>query len=261
MHGVGKAHCIQWPIATAARRDPLNLLLLEPQDFVAPQRVRIGGRRLAHLRAVLQAAPGDRLRAGLLHGALGTATVLHLDADRAELAVTLDTPPPPPRPVTLILALPRPKVLRRALRAATLLGVKEVHLLHSWRVEKSYWQTPLLQPEPMHRELALALELAGDTVPPQVACHRRFKPFVEDQLESLCNARLRLLAQPGAATALLQAGAAPGTPVILAIGPEGGFIPYEVELLTARGFLPVSLGPRVLSVEVALAAALGALGG
>lgn len=251
---IGRAH-------RPRKSNALNLLLLEPRDFVAPQRVQIGDRRLAHLRDVLRAAPGDGLRAGLLDGALGTATLLRLDADRAELAVALDAPPPPPRPVALILALPRPKVLRRALRAATMLGIKEIHLLHSWRVEKSYWQTPLLRPEPMLRELALALELAGDTVPPRVTCHRRFKPFVEDLLDGLCGSRRRLLAHPGATTALHEVGAAPGTPAILVIGPEGGFIPYEVDRLTARGFLPVTLGARVLSVEVALAAALGALGG
>jgi len=239
----------------------VNLLLLDSPDFIAPERARIAGRRLAHLRQVIQARPGDSLRAGLLEGALGTATLLHCDDRIAELAVVLDTPPPEPLPVTLLLALPRPKVLRRCLRAATLLGVKDIHLLHSWRVEKSYWQTPLLRPEPMLRELALALELAGDTVPPRVTCHRRFKPFVEDLLDGLCGSRRRLLAHPGATTALHEVGAAPGTPAILVIGPEGGFIPYEVDRLTARGFLPVTLGARVLSVEVALAAALGALGG
>jgi RsmE family RNA methyltransferase len=235
----------------------VNLLLLDSPDFIAPERARIAGRRLAHLRQVIQARPGDSLRAGLLEGALGTATLLHCDDRIAELAVVLDTPPPEPLPVTLLLALPRPKVLRRCLRAATLLGVKDIHLLHSWRVDKSYWQTPLLAPQRLREELLLALEQARDTRLPRIALHRRFKPFVEDELEAVAGARSRLLAHPGASTPL--AGAA-GEPLALAIGPEGGFIPYEVECLTARGFVPVSLGARVLTVEVALAAALGRLG-
>ena len=48
-------------------------------------------------------------------------------------------------------------------------------------------------------------------------------------------------------------------PQQLALGPEGGFIPYEVESFRQRGFTPVSLGDRILSVEVALTAALGVL--
>ena len=235
----------------------MNLLLLDSPDFIGPGRVRITGRRLAHLHQVLQAQPGDMLRAGLLEGALGTATLLHSDDRAAEFAVVLDTSPPEPLPVTLLLALPRPKVLRRCLRAATLLGIKEIHLLHSWRVDKSYWQTPLLAPERLREELLLALEQARDTRLPRISLHRRFKPFVEDELEAVAGARARLLAHPGAPTPLARAA---GGPLLLAIGPEGGFIPYEVQSLTARGFTPVSLGARVLTVEVALAAALGQLG-
>lgn len=235
----------------------MNLLLLDAPDFIAPGRVRIVGRRLTHLRQVIQAQPGDTLRTGLLGGALGTATLLHSDDQGAEFSVVLDTPPPEPLSAALLLALPRPKVLRRCLRAATLLGVKEIRLLHSWRVDKSYWQTPLLTPARLREELLLALEQARDTRLPRISLHRRFKPFVEDELEAVAGARARLLAHPGASTSLSSAASGP---VLLAIGPEGGFIPYEVESLTARGFAPVSLGARVLTVEVALAAALGRLG-
>lgn len=235
---------------------PLNLLLLHPKDFIAPGIVRITGRRLTHLREVTKTRPGDQLRAGLLEGALGSATLLHSDHQTAELSVALDTPPPEPLQAVLLLALPRPKVLLRCLRAATLLGVKEIHLLHSWRVDKSYWQTPLLAPQRLREALLLALEQARDTRLPRISLHRRFKPFVEDELEAVAGARARLLAHPGAPQPL----AGIGGPSLLAIGPEGGFIPYEVQSLTARGFRPVSLGARVLTVEVALAAALGRLG-
>jgi RsmE family RNA methyltransferase len=234
----------------------LNLLLFQAEDFSAPQRARVSGRRLTHLREVLRPAPGDVLRAGQLDGALGTATLLHLDAERAEFAVHLDSPPPPPSPVTLVLALPRPRVLRRALRAATLLGTKEIHLIHSWRVDKSYWQTPLLAPQRLREELLLALELARDTMLPRVLIHRRFKPFIEDELDAIAGTRRRLLAHPGAGDGT---DGARGQPLILALGPEGGFIPYEVECFRQLDFTPVSLGDRILSVEVALTAALAVL--
>ena len=234
----------------------MNLLLLHPEDFVAPDVVRISGHRLTHLHEVTKTRPGDRLRAGLLEGSLGSATLLHGDHQSAEFSVILDTPPPEPLPAALLLALPRPKVLLRCLRAAILLGVKEIHLLHSWRVDKSYWQTPLLTPERLREASLLALEQARDTRLPRISLHRRFKPFVEDELEAVAGSRARLLAHPGAPQPL----AGTTGPSLLAIGPEGGFIPYEVESLTARGFRPVALGARVLTVEVALAAALGRLG-
>jgi 16S rRNA (uracil1498-N3)-methyltransferase len=39
--------------------------------------------------------------------------------------------------------------------------------------------------------------------------------------------------------------------LLVLIGPEGGFSPDEVELAEANGFLPISLGPRILRTETA----------
>ena len=234
----------------------MNLLLLHPEDFIAPGQARIHDRRLRHLHDILRPQVGASLRAGLLNGNLGTATLTRLDTEAAEFSVRLAEAPPTPAPVALILALPRPKVLRRTLRAATLLGVKEIHLLQSWRVDKSYWQTPLLTPRHLREECLLALELARDTRLPKIFVHRLFRPFIEDELETIAGNRCRLIAHPGAHHSVSEAH---NPPAILALGPEGGFIPYEVERFLQHGFVPISLGERILSVEVALAAALGAL--
>jgi RsmE family RNA methyltransferase len=45
--------------------------------------------------------------------------------------------------------------------------------------------------------------------------------------------------------------------VVLAIGPDGGWVPFEIDLLARCGFVPVSLGPRVLRVEVAVSYIIG----
>jgi RsmE family RNA methyltransferase len=43
------------------------------------------------------------------------------------------------------------------------------------------------------------------------------------------------------------------------VGPEGGFIPYEVDLLTKNGCQAVSLGNRILRTETSISYILGRL--
>ncbi len=234
----------------------MNLLLLEDDDFVASDRVRLSGRRLKHMLEIHQAEVGDQLRVGRLGGLMGQAEVLSLSPDSTELQVQLDQPPPAKLLLTLLLAMPRPKMLRRILQHSASLGVAELILLNSYRVEKSFWQTPFLQPEQIRHNLLLGLEQARDTVLPQVRIEKRFKPFVEDQLPALLNGKQGLLAHPGPYPACPRAVT---QPLLLAIGPEGGWIPYEVDKLCQAGLQPVQLGERILRVETAVTALIGRL--
>ena len=170
--------------------------------------------------------------------------------------VELTESAPEALPLTLLLALPRPKILRRVLRTVTAMGVKRIVLLNTWRVEKSFWSSPALESDAVRAELVLGLEQAGDTVLPHVDCRKRFKPFVEDEASSLAAGTLPIVAHPGAAEPCPRAV---DSAVTLAVGPEGGFTPYEVDLLSAHGFAAVSLGKRRLGVESAVAALLGRL--
>ncbi len=233
----------------------MNTLLLEPGELVGARAV-VRDRRLHHVRTVHRAAVGDRLRVGEIGGRLGEATITALDTERLELEVRLDRDPPRPLPLALVLALPRPKVVRRVLQAVSALGVKRCVLLGAWRVERSYWTSPLLGDAAVRAALVLGLEQSGDTVVPEVVQRRRFKPFVEDELDALAGDGLRLLADAGAAAPCPRDVR---TGVTLVVGPEGAFTAYELGKLAARGFTAVSLGSRVLRVEQALPALVGRL--
>lgn len=234
----------------------MNLLLLEDGDFIAADRVLLQGRRLKHLQEVHRATVGDSLRVGRLGGLMGQGQLLRLDSDAAELQINLEQSAPAKLPLTLLLALPRPKMLKRVLQTVASMGVPRLILLNSYRVEKSFWQTPFLQPEAIREQLILGLEQARDTVLPEVIIEKRFKPFVEDQLPQLAAGSLGLVGHPGPYPAC------PRTiegQVTLAIGPEGGWIPYEVEKLAAAGLQSVQLGERILRVETAVSALLARL--
>ena len=234
----------------------MNLLLLEQADLVAADRAVLRDRRLKHLHEVHRAESGDCLRVGLLGGAMGEGRLLRLDGQEAELQFSLDQPPPAKLPLTLLLALPRPKMLRRVLQTVAAMGVPRLVLLNSYRVEKSFWQTPFLEPAAIREQLVLGLEQARDTVLPDVSIEKRFKPFVEDRLPALAQGSLGLIGHPGDWPPCPRALA---EPVTLAIGPEGGWIPYEVDKLQEAGLAPVQLGERILRVETAVPALLARL--
>ncbi len=229
----------------------MNLILLFPDDLITADRARVSGRRLQHIRAVHRAAVGDMLVVGMLGGRIGTGTVRRIDDAVLEMDVRLERDPPAALPLTIVLALPRPKVLRRIIFSLAVLGVKRIVLVNAARVEKSYWQTPFLAPEAITRQLILGLEQSRDTVMPEVTLKLRFKPFVEDELPALTQGTLALVAHPGAHESCPRQITGP---VTLAIGPEGGFIPYEIGLFHAAGFRPVQLGDRILNIETAIPA-------
>jgi RsmE family RNA methyltransferase len=234
----------------------MNLVLLFDEDFVAPHQVRLTGRRLEHVARVHRAAIGDALTVGVANGGVGRGIVTRLDYDVLEMEVTLDAEPPPPLPVTLILAVPRPKVLNRAIAGAVSMGVKRIFLINAWRVEKSYWSSPRLAPDNLRLQAILGLEQAKDTRLPAIEVRRLFRPFVEEELPPIVQGTRALVAHPPATEVCPRLVDAP---VTLAIGPEGGFIDAEVASLVRVGFAPVSIGPRVLRVETAIAALLGRL--
>lgn len=234
----------------------MNLLLFSASERDDKGLLRISGERLQHLLQVHGKVAGEDVRVGEINGMTGSARIVSIDRQQAVLDPVLAEPPPEKIPLTLVVALPRPKMLRRILRTVAELGVAELHLINSYRVEKSFWQTPVLAPATIRQYLLQGLEQSRDTVLPPVHCHQRFKPFVEDLLPDLARGRRALLAHPGDHPPCPRDIAGPA---LLAIGPEGGFIAYEVEKLAAAGCEPVSLGPRILRVENAVTALLGRL--
>ena len=239
----------------------MNLILCDATEVDAAGVVTLAGERATHIRSVLRAAPGDTVRLGVLDGPIGRGEVLSLDDGKVVLRCDLHGQLPPPPAVDLLLALPRPKVLRRLWAQLAALGVGRILLTNASRVERNYFDTHVLE-ESIYRPLLIeGLQQAGDTRLPRVSIHRQFRVLVEDELGPASNGERRLVAHPGGERSLLTiAGEPHHGRVVLAIGPEGGWNPFELELLTTRGFEPISLGPRILRTDTACIALIALLG-
>ncbi|HEY1406746.1 MAG TPA: 16S rRNA (uracil(1498)-N(3))-methyltransferase [Spirochaetota bacterium] len=227
----------------------MNQILLFPEDLISDTQALLSGRRLLHLREILGKSAGDTVKAGVYNGLRGHAKIMSVDSGKAILDLTLDTPPPPRLPMTLVIAMQRPKTTRKILHCAASLGIGKIYIIRSWRVEKGYFSNPILTAHGLRDALASGMEQSLDTIPPHVEIRKRFRPFVEDEIPSIIAGTTALVAHPYAQTAC---PCALRTSVTLALGPEGGFIPFEIELFAANGFLPVTVGERILRTENAL---------
>lgn len=235
----------------------MNVVLLDERELLASTRVVLSDARAAHLLKVLEVTPGQTVRVGLLDGPLGIGTVERAADGEVRMRCVLEAAAPPRPRVDLLLAVPRPKVMRRLWAQLAALGVGQIILTNAERVERPYFDTHVLDESCYRPLLVEGLQQAGDTRLPSVSIHRQFKVLVEDHLESLFTDGVRIVADPRATASIAAATAGhPGARVLVAVGPEGGWNAFELDLLRAHGFHPVGLGPRTLRVDTACTALL-----
>jgi 16S rRNA (uracil1498-N3)-methyltransferase len=227
----------------------MNLILLEKKDFIDQSHVMLKGRRFKHLISVNKVMINDQMRCGQLNGKIGTGVITNIAHDFIEMKIHLDSDPPKPLPLTLILALPRPKMLKRIIEHVTSLGVKKIYLINSWRVEKSFWQSPNLNPDQLSTYMTLGLEQSCDTIMPKIYQKRLFTQFVNEELPIISKDTLKITAHP---KTLKICPFSVNKDITLVIGPEGGFIDIEIATLEKIGFSSCHLGPRILKVETAV---------
>ncbi|WP_261844273.1 16S rRNA (uracil(1498)-N(3))-methyltransferase [Aliamphritea ceti] len=234
----------------------MNLILLTEADFDTDNIATLSDRRFQHIHTVHKAQVGDTLKVGKLNGELGIAEVTAISGISVTLRTNCTQSPPDALPLTIVLALPRPKMLKRTLQSITSMGVKQIYLINAYKVDKSYWSSPVLDAESLQEQLMLGLEQCIDTQLPEIHLRKRFKPFVEDELPAIAAHTRALVAHPYNAASC---PCAENTPTTLAVGPEGGFIQYEVDKLNEAGLTPMHIGPRILRVENAVPVLLARL--
>ena len=235
----------------------MNLLLVEPEEVTGDGMVVLGDRRAEHLRKFIGVQVGSIVKAGIVAGGIGTAEVITDDGTTMALRLSITGPPSVPMPVSLVLAVPRPKVLTRVIETAAAFGVTRIDLTNSWRVEKAYLSSPRLYEEALTYATRFGAEQGATTHIPPVQLH--------DRLMGLLDARWPAADAPPATKLIAHPGAPPieqaplSWPLVLALGPEGGWIQRELDTFVERGFTQVSIGAPILRVEAALSAVLGQL--
>lgn len=236
----------------------MNLILLQPEDFFDEGLAVLSDDRAHHIRKVLKAEPGQVLRIGLLDGPLGSGTVLSCDHHTVSLHCSFESELPPRPQIDLLLAMPRPKVMRRLWAQLAAMGIGRIVLVNAAKVERFYFDSHVLDPIHYRERLREGLQQARCTYLPEVFIRPRFKPFVEDELEHLFREHHKLLADPSGEKRISNC-VFDARRVVLAIGPEGGWTAFEIDLLQQVGFETVAMGSRILRTDTACIGLLAVL--
>ena len=249
----------------------MNRILFERDEIVGGVAM-FGGERAAHVLSVLHGEVGQTLKTGEVDGPIGTSVITDIrlpssgvaDPESPDLQVTVACTHAA-RSIApwadLILAPPRPRVMKRLLPQLAALGVGRIVLVGAKKVEKDFWGATLLKPENYRPLLVDGLMQAGTSVLPTLETRRAFRRFVADELDAQFPTACRIVAHPYAAAGGTPSvpAATPGARPLLAIGPEGGWTDDEVALLEEHGFVRYSLGARILRTDTATVAVLAQL--
>ena len=237
----------------------MNWILFEAAEIDREYRILCCDQRAEHIRKVLHTVPGQAIRVGIIDGPAGIAWVEAIEGEMVRLRWTADTDLPPRPRTDLLLALPRPKVMKRLWAPLASIGVGHIAVTNAAKVERNYFDTHWLQPDYYRPLLLEGLQQAGDTRLPVVSLHRQFRPLVEDRLAELFPGCRRLVADPSGGHRFRDLTFPDKARAVIAVGPEGGWTPFELNLLQTAGFVSVRAGDRILRTDTACLALLALL--
>lgn len=230
----------------------LDLPLAAGTDLLLPETTA------NHLLRVLRLGQGDTcvLFNGDGHDYPATITL----ANKREARVQVGTPQAvhteSPRPILLLQGIARGEKMDLILQKATELGVSALLPVNAERTEVKL-DGPRLEKRVAHwRSVILsACEQSGRARVPALAMPQ---PLAAAAASVPADA-LKLTLDPQGEHRLSTLQTGPDTPVVVAIGPEGGWSPKDRQTLAQAGFQGLQLGPRILRTETAGLAAIAAL--
>ena len=238
----------------------MNMILIQPGELGPDRRIVLNDARAKHIRQILKAEAGKLLRIGMLNGPLGKGVVESVVGSDVVLRCDFEASASDHPQIDLLLAMPRPKVLKRLWAQLAALGVGRIVLLRADKVERYYFDSHVLDPAFYAPLLVEGLQQAGCTDLPEVCIEPLFRPYVEDRFPGEFEHHLKLMADPSGDRRIKDlAPLEHGRRIVLAIGPEGGWTPFELEMLGERGFELIGMGGRILRTDTATVGLLALL--
>lgn len=239
----------------------MNLIIIEKHELLDASQVILTGQRFKHIRDVLRCKVGSIIEVGMLSGKTGTAEILEITRKHTLLKCEfINNLCKSPTQLDVICALPRPQTLKSVLQISAAMGVSNIHIIRANKVEPCYFNASAIEPSQMRKHLIKGLSQGKNTLLPEIHIHKRFKNFISKTLPAIYDNKKtkisKLLFDPYAKDMIGSKHLAKGGHIIIAIGPEGGWVPFEIDFMSEHGFKSCLLGPWPLRVEHALVSAI-----
>ncbi len=239
---------------------PMSTFFVNPGS-ITPTTIHVTGNLLHHLRDSLRLRQGDILSLTDGCGTRYRVEATHVTSQTLDCRI-IDRQTEPARkssPIVLGQSLIKGDKMDWVIQKATELGVAAVAPIHSTHsVIKPH-------PERLEHQRSRWERIARDAAQQS---ERWTIPTIADPIDlaGICrqyaSASLKgILVERSNGPSL---GATPllpdhHRPIVLLVGPEGGWAPEEQRLAQEQGFLPLALGPRILRAETAAIAAVSIL--
>lgn len=212
--------------------------------------------RYKHITRILGKTAGDGFFAGRINGPSGNARILRCDASGLDFEFEETGPYRPLHPVHLIIGFPRPIQLKRLLRDLASLGVAKIILAGTDLGEKSYRESRLADPAVARKNIIDGCTQAGATAIPGLVITASLDTALKEETagDAVC---FMLDIAPDTVPLYTRdfSGVCANRPLVLAIGSERGWSERERLLFRSCGYIPCSLGKRILRTETAATAA------
>lgn len=245
----------------------MNLILFEESEVLIETdgghsvSIPLSDRRAVHCTTVLKVTAESVLRVGILGALMYTAKVS--SDEKSMHFMFIDIIPKTDLSelgnMSLILAMPRPKVLNRLWSVFGQLGFRRVILVNAERVEKCYFSSHILEEVNYRSRLVKGLEQAAVTTRvPEIGIDKRpLDVFLQQRLNVAFPNSVRFICHPKETGHSPHFNAIEET--VIAIGPEGGWLDNEVDSLLSHGFIPVTCSSRIFTTEIAVVALASAV--
>ncbi len=248
----------------------MNLLLIEENEILGEGLVKISDYRFLHLRDILKVEKSQRLKTAVVDKGVGFSEITEIGRDFVEVRLFDICETVEKNQISLLIAIPRPQSIKKILEFSATVGIKEIFFINSRRVEGNFFNSRVLLSDNIKESLFHGMEQGGTYRKPKVSILNNIRPSyinkkktveVETFLDKLHGFESKILADLNTRDYLSKLEKKELSNVVIAIGPEGGWLENEVESFHQIGFKSIKLSDYTLRVETAVTYAVAQLEG